>query len=49
MSNLKVKMFGDFSISKGDVTVSDTDNRSKKVWSLLAYIIYHRNTTIKAG
>ena len=49
VNSLKVNMFGAFSISMGDVSVCDTDNRSKKVWSLLAYIIYHRNGTIKAG
>ncbi len=49
MNNLKINMFGAFSINAGDVCVSDTDNRSKKVWSLLAYIIFHRNSTIKAG
>lgn len=49
MNNLKVNMFGAFSINAGDVCVCDTDNRSKKVWSLLAYIIFHRNSTLKAS
>ena len=49
MNNLKVSMFGEFSIKGENTSVCDSDNRSKKVWSLLAYIIFHRNSTIKAG
>lgn len=49
MNNLKVNMFGEFSVRGENGSVCDSDNRSKKVWSLLAYIIFHRNSTIKAS
>ena len=49
MNNLKITMFGEFSIKAEGASVCDSDNRSKKVWSLLSYIIFHRNSTIKAG
>lgn len=40
---LKVKMFGKISVQYGDQTVDDTNNRMKKVWLLLAYLIFCRN------
>ena len=43
---LKVRMLGDFSIQNGEAEINDSDNRSKKVWLLLAYMIYYRNRTI---
>ena len=42
-SILQVRMFGKFSIRKGDQEINDNDNRSKKVWLLLAYMIYCRS------
>lgn len=47
MSKLRVETFGEFSISTENARVCDSDNRSKKVWVLLAYIIYHRNRVVK--
>ena len=35
-SILQVRMFGNFSIRKGEQEINDNDNRSKKVWLLLA-------------
>ena len=49
MNDIKISTFGDFSISIDNKCVSDSDNRSKKLWSLLAYIIFHRNNTIKSN
>lgn len=49
MSVLKITTFGEFSISTENACVCDSDNRSKKLWSLLAYILYHRNNTIKSN
>lgn len=43
---LRVCMFGEFSLSVGGQSVNDGDNRSKKVWLLLAYMIYFRNRGI---
>ena len=45
-AELRVCMLGGFSISLGDREINDGDNRSKKVWLLLAYMIYCRNRSI---
>ena len=39
-------MLGEFSISNGSGRVDDGGNRSRKVWLLLAYMIYNRNRPI---
>ena len=44
---LKVQMLGTFSIMLGDAKVDDSSNRSKKIWLLLAYLIYHRDRMVK--
>lgn len=44
--SVRVRMLGDFSIACGDQEISDSDNRSRKVWLLLAYMIYCRNRPI---
>lgn len=46
LCELRVRMFGDFSIRYGTEEISDNDNRSRKVWLLLAYMIYCRNRAI---
>ena len=43
---LKVKMLGSFSLESGDMKVDDSANRSKKVWLLLAYLVYNRNRAV---
>jgi DNA-binding SARP family transcriptional activator len=40
-------MLGEFSISMGDKTITDSDNRSRKVWLLLAYMVYCRNRAVQ--
>lgn len=40
---LNVTMLGGFSIRQGVRWVDDSENRMKKVWLLLAYLIYTRN------
>lgn len=40
--SIQVTMLGQFSISMGTHTVDDRSNRMKKVWLLLAYLIYAR-------
>lgn len=47
MNGLYVKSFGEFSISDGINSISDSDNRSRKVWPLLAYMLCHRNRVLK--
>lgn len=39
-------MLGEFSIQSGDFTINDKDNRSRKIWLLLAYMIYCRNQEV---
>ena len=41
---LYVTMFGDFSIARGDARIDDSSNRMRKVWLLLAYLIYNRRS-----
>lgn len=43
---LTVQTFGKFSLSAGSVQIDDSENRSRKVWLLLAYLIYHRHRSI---
>ena len=40
-------MFGDFTIQTDEKCISDTDNRSRKVWLLLAYLIFNRDRIVK--
>ncbi len=43
---LQVRMLGSFSIGLGDKKIDDSGNRSRKVWLLLAYMIYYRSRPI---
>ena len=38
---LQVQMLGQFTLRYGDRTISDSDDRSRRVWSLLAYMVYN--------
>ncbi len=44
MSDIQVTMLGSFSIEKNGSRIDDSSNRMRKVWLLLAYLIYSRNT-----
>lgn len=44
-----VRMLGEFSITLDGKSITDSANRSKKVWLLLAYMIYCRNHSITPG
>ena len=48
MKHIQIQMLGSFSLRSGDITVSDAGNRSKKVWTLLAYLICNRDRSIPA-
>lgn len=39
-----VSMLGGFSITRAGIRIDDTNNRMRKVWLLLAYLIYTRRT-----
>lgn len=46
MSDIQVTMLGGFSIERNGNRIDDSSNRMRKVWLLLAYLIYSRNTTV---
>ncbi len=46
MNKLRVTMFGEFSISYGENTISEHSKRSKKLWLLLQYLIVHHTRAI---
>ena len=46
MASLQIQMLGEFSLSSSINRISDSENRSRKVWSLLAYLIYHRHRIV---
>lgn len=46
METLYVKMLGSFSIKTKEKSISDKENRSLKMWNLLAYLIYHRHRPV---
>ena len=43
---ITVQMLGSFAVRQGDREIGDHSNRMRKVWLLLAYLIYHRNTPV---
>ena len=43
---LTVRMLGGLSITQGEQRVDDSDNRTKKVWLLLSYMIYNRSRSV---
>lgn len=46
LAPLQVRMLGTFSIEFRDREINDNGNRSRKVWLLLAYMIYCRNRPV---
>ena len=46
MNQIQIQMLGAFTLRCGDAVVSDAGNRSKKVWTLLAYLICNRDRSI---
>lgn len=46
MSHIQVNMLGRFSIEKDGHTIDDSANRMRKMWLLLAYLIYSRRTAV---
>lgn len=45
-NKLGIRMLGTFSLTYDGNTIDDNGDRSKKVWLLLAYLIYYRRRTI---
>lgn len=46
MEKLIIKTFGEFSISYGDNVITEHSKRSKKMWTLLQFMIANHNRTI---
>lgn len=46
MDAVRIRLFGDFTILYQDKKLEPSDSRSRKVWMLLAYMIYHRKSNI---
>lgn len=46
MEHLYIQTFGDFTLRAGESKISDGDNRSRKVWLLLAYILCRRGRQV---
>ena len=46
MEQLQIRTLGEFSFSAGGNKISDSDNRTKKVWLILGYLICHRGRVI---
>lgn len=43
---ITVRMLGTFSIERDGLSIHDGDNRSRKLWILLSYLLYNHNTQI---
>jgi len=43
---LRVQMLGELTLTLGEKKISEGQNRSKKMWALLAYLLYHRHRTV---
>lgn len=43
---ININFLGEFSIQLGSAEINDSDNRTRKVWLLLAYMIYYRSRPI---
>ncbi|MBR7147595.1 MAG: tetratricopeptide repeat protein [Firmicutes bacterium] len=45
-SILKIRMFGELTLTLDDHTISEEQNRTRKMWNLMAYILYNRGRTV---
>ncbi|MBO5666183.1 MAG: hypothetical protein J6S45_01910 [Firmicutes bacterium] len=45
-SVLKVQMLGDLTLTLDNHTISEDQNRTRKMWTLMAYILYNRGRSI---
>ena len=46
MEHIHVKMLGEFSFQAGGNKISDSDNRTKKIWLLLSYLLCQRGHAV---
>jgi len=45
-AELKVSLLGEMTLTLGENRVDETQNRSRKVWLLLAYLLYHHHRVV---
>lgn len=43
---LRVQMLGELTLSLNETKISENQNRSKKMWALMAYLLYHRHRIV---
>lgn len=46
MEHIEIQMLGSFSLRTRSRQISDDENRSRKIWLLLAYLIYNRSRVV---
>lgn len=46
METVQIQMLGEFALSTKNQRISNQENRSRKVWLLLAYLVYHRHRVV---
>jgi len=46
MEHIDIRMLGSFTLRSGEKLISEEDNRSRKVWTLLAYLVCHRGISV---
>lgn len=46
MEHIHVRMLGEFSLQTKTAKISDADNRTRKIWLLLAYLLCHRGQPV---
>ena len=44
---VSISLLGGFSLEMNGATLTDDINRSLKLWSVLAYLVLHRNRMVK--
>ena len=49
METMRVEMLNGFVLRSGDKHIDDKKNRSRKMWLLLAYLIFHRDRSVPAS
>ena len=49
MDTLRIEMLNGFVLRWGETRIDDKKTRSRKMWLLLAYLIFHRNRPIPAS
>ena len=46
MEPIDIRTLGEFSLRAGEAQISDSDNRTRKIWLLLSYLLCHRGQVV---